>query len=195
MLGRLGNLELAVSNIALSIESLAFLPMVGFHIGTVTLVGQAMGKGRPEEGAYATISAFHITLLYMMIVAAIFIFLPRPLLHLFQSNRYSTAQFDEILGMGVILMRFVALFCFFDALNLVFSGALKGAGDTRFIMWTIGALSLGLMIIPVYLAIEVMGAGLYTVWILATVYVAALGTAFMLRYGNGKWKQMRIIEY
>ena len=143
MLGRFGNLELAVSNIALSIESLAFLPMVGFHIGTVTLVGQAMGKGRPEEGAYATISAFHITLLYMMIVAAIFIFLPGPLLHLFQSNRYSTAQFDEILGMGVILMRFVALFCFFDALNLVFSGALKGAGDTRFIMWTIGALSIG----------------------------------------------------
>ena len=195
MIGRLGDLELAVSNIALSIESLAFLPMVGFHIGTVTLVGQAMGKGRPEEGAYATISAFHITLLYMMIVAAIFIFLPRPLLHLFQSHRYSTAQFDEILKMGVILMRFVALFCFFDALNLVFSGALKGAGDTRFIMWTIGALSLCLMIIPVYLATEVMGAGLYTVWILATVYVASLGTAFMLRYGNGKWKQMRIIEY
>ncbi len=195
MLGRLGNLELAVSNIALSIESLSFLPMVGFHIGTVTLVGQAMGKGRPEEGAYATISAFHITLLYMMIVAAIFIFLPKPLLHLFQSNRYSTAQFAEILKVGVILMRFVALFCFFDALNLVFSGALKGAGDTRFIMWTIGALSIGLMIIPVYLAIEVMGAGLYTVWILATVYVASLGTAFMLRYGNGKWKQMRIIEY
>ena len=195
MLGRLGDLELAVSNIVLSIQALSFLPMVGFHIGTVTLVGQAMGRGRPEEGAYATISAFHITLLYMMIVAALFIFLPEPLLNLFKSARYGAAQFDEILGMGVILMRFVVLFCFFDALNLVFSGALKGAGDTRFIMWTIGALSFGIMIIPVYLATEVLGAGVYTAWVLATVYVGALGTAFMLRYRNGRWKEMRIIEY
>ena len=195
MLGRLGDLELAVSNIVLSIQALSFLPMVGFHIGTVTLVGQAMGRGRPEEGAYATISAFHITLLYMMIVAALFIFLPEPLLNLFKSDRYSVAQFAEILGMGFILMRFVVLFCFFDALNLVFSGALKGAGDTRFIMWTIGALSFGIMIIPVYLATEVLGAGVYTAWVLATVYVGALGTAFMLRYRNGRWKEMRIIEY
>ena len=195
MLGRLGDLELAVSNIVLSIQALSFLPMVGFHIGTVTLVGQAMGRGRPEEGAYATISAFHITLLYMMIVAALFIFLPEPLLNLFKSDRYSVAQFAEILGMGAILMRFVVLFCFFDALNLVFSGALKGAGDTRFIMWTIGALSFGIMIIPVYLATEVLGADVYTAWVLATVYVGALGTAFMLRYRNGRWKEMRIIEY
>ena len=195
MLGRIGDLELAVSNIALSIENLSFLPMVGFHIGTVTLVGQAMGKGRPEEGAYAAISAFHITMAYMLCVAAIFIFLPKPLLCLFQSNRYSDVQFAQILDLGATLMRFVALFCFFDAMNLVFSGALKGAGDTRFIMWTIGALSIGVMIVPVYVAVEIMGAGLYTVWILAVLYGASLGTAFLLRYGNGKWKQMRIIEY
>ena len=195
MLGRIGDLELAVSNIALSIQNLSFLPMVGFHIGTVTLVGQAMGKGRPEEGAYAAISAFHITMAYMLCVAAIFIFLPKPLLCLFQSNRYSDVQFAQILHLGATLMRFVALFCFFDAMNLVFSGALKGAGDTRFIMWTIGALSIGVMIVPVYVAVEIMGAGLYTVWILATLYGASLGTAFLLRYGNGKWKQMRIIEY
>jgi len=195
MLGRIGDLELAVSNIALSIENLSFLPMVGFHIGTVTLVGQAMGKGRPEEGAYAAISTFHITMAYMLCVAAIFIFLPQPLLCLFQSNRYSDVQFAQILHLGVTLMRFVALFCFFDAMNLVFSGALKGAGDTRFIMWTIGALSIGVMIVPVYIAVEIMGAGLYTVWILAALYGASLGTAFLLRYGNGKWKQMRIIEY
>ena len=51
------------------------------------------------------------------------------------------------------------------------------------------------MIVPVYIAVEIMGAGLYTVWILAVLYGASLGTAFLLRYGNGKWKQMRIIEY
>ncbi|MBP1742473.1 MAG: hypothetical protein H6Q48_4766 [Deltaproteobacteria bacterium] len=61
-------------------------------------------------------------------------------------------------------------------------------------MWTIGALSLGVMIIPVYVAVEVAGAGIYAAWTLATVYVWALGMAFMLRYRQGKWKRMRVIE-
>jgi len=194
ILGRLGDLELAASNIVLSIETLAFLPMVGFHIGNATLVGQAVGRGCPEDGVYSTTSALHITLAYMMVIAAIFVFMPEPLLYLFKANHYTPGQYAGIMDLGVILMRFVAVFCFFDALNLIFSGAIKGAGDTRFIMWTIAALSLGVMIIPVYLAVEVFDAGIYTAWTLATLYACALGLAFMLRYRRGKWKKMRVIE-
>jgi MATE family multidrug resistance protein len=194
MVGRLGDLELAASNIVLAIESLSFLPMVGFHIGNATLMGQAIGRGRPEEGAYATTSAVHITLVYMMFLAVVFVLAPEPLLRLFRADQHTPAQYTDIMALGVILLRFVAAFSFFDALNLIFSSAIKGAGDTRFIMWTIGALSLGVMIIPVYVAVEVVGAGIYAAWTVATVYVCALGMAFMLRYRQGKWKRMRVIE-
>ncbi len=194
ILGRLGDLELAASNIVLSIETLSFLPMVGFHIGNATLVGQAIGEGQPEEGVYATISALHITMAYMLVVAAVFVFTPEPLLGLFQAHNHTPAQYDKIMDIGIILLRFVAVFCLFDALNLVFSGALKGAGDTRFIMWTVAGLSLGVMILPVYVAVEVLGAGLYTAWVLATLYISALGIAFWWRYQRGKWKKMRVIE-
>jgi multidrug resistance protein, MATE family len=195
MVGRLGDLELAASNIVLSIESLSFLPMVGFHVGTATLVGQAIGRRKPEDGIYATMSALHITIAYMVLVAFVFVVMPEPLLKLFKAYQYTVAQYTEIMNVGVILMRFVAIFCFFDALNLVFSGAIKGAGDTRFIMWTIGALSLGMMIIPMYVAVEILRVGLYTTWVLATCYICALGIAFMLRYRQGKWKSMRVIEF
>jgi multidrug resistance protein, MATE family len=194
MVGRLGDLELAASNIVLAIESLSFLPMVGFHIGNATLMGQAIGRGRPEEGAYATTSAVHITLVYMMFLAVVFVLAPEPLLRLFRADQHTAAQYADIMALGVVLLRFVAAFSFFDALNLIFSSAIKGAGDTRFIMWTIGALSLGVMIIPVYVAVAVLGAGIYAAWTLATVYVWALGMAFMLRYRQGKWKRMRVIE-
>jgi MATE family multidrug resistance protein len=194
MLGRLGDLELAASNIVLSIETLSFLPMVGFHIGNATLVGQAIGGGRPKEGVDATTSTLHITMAYMMLVAAIFVFTPEPLLHLFKADHHNPSQYSEIMDLGVILLRFVAVFCIFDALNLVFSGAMKGAGDTQFIMWTIAALSLGVMIAPVYIAVEIIGAGLYTAWTLATLYICGLGVAFMLRYRQGRWMKMRVIE-
>jgi MATE family multidrug resistance protein len=194
MVGRLGELELAASNIVLSIESLSFLPMVGFHIGNATLMGQAIGRRQPEEGAYATTSAIHITLVYMMFLAAVYVFAPGPLLRLFRADLQTPIQYAEIMALGIILLRFVAVFSFFDALNLIFSSAIKGAGDTRFIMWTIAALSLGVMIVPTYIVVEIMGAGIYAAWTIATVYVCALGMAFMLRYRQGRWKRMRVIE-
>ncbi|MFP3927380.1 MAG: MATE family efflux transporter [Desulfobacteraceae bacterium] len=194
MLGRVGDLELAASNIVLSIETVSFLPMVGFHIGTAILVGQAVGKGRPEDGEYATTSGLHVTLVYMALVAGVFLGVPERLLGLFRPGHQTIAEYAEVLALGVPLMRFVAIYCFFDALNLIFSGALKGAGDTRFIMFTIAMLSLGVMIIPVYIAVEVLSAGLFTVWVLATLYICGLGVAFLLRYLNGNWKRMKVIE-
>lgn len=194
MLGRLGDLELAASNIVLSIEALAFMPMVGFHIGNATMVGQAIGRHDPEGGVEATTSALHITLAYMMPLAAVFIFMPEPFLSLFNTGDRHLPQYGEIMELAIILMRFVAVFCFFDALNLIYSGAIKGAGDTRFIMWTIAAVCLGLMVLPVYVAVEIAGAGIYTVWTFASAYACALGVAFMLRYRHGAWKRMRVIE-
>jgi MATE family multidrug resistance protein len=194
MLGRIGNLELATSNIVLSILSLAFMPMVGFHIGNSTLVGQAIGKGQPDEGVYATSSALHITMTYMVIIAIIFFFLPEPLLRLFQSNKESFSHANEIIALGKNLLRFVVLYCLFDALNLVYSGAIKGAGDTKFTMWAIAVLSICIMIIPVFIAVEFFNAGIYTAWILASLYVCTLGLTFMMRYRQGKWKKMRVIE-
>ena len=84
MIGRLGDLELAASNIVLSIETLAFLPMVGFHIGNATLVAQAIGRGRPEDGVYSTNSALHLVFFYMIFIATTFLLLPGPFLQLFK---------------------------------------------------------------------------------------------------------------
>ena len=194
MLGRLGNLELATTNIVLSIESIAFLPVFGFHVGTMTLVGQAIGNGQPEDAVCATTSSLHIAVAYMSFMMVIFVFFPEPLLNLFRNDHVDPALTHQIMDLGIVLLRFVAVFSLFDAMNLVFSGALKGAGDTKFIMWTIAALACGVMIVPVYLAVEVFKAGIYIAWFLVTFYVATLGIAFYLRYRHGKWKQMRIIE-
>ena len=194
MLGRLGQTELAVSNIVLSIESLSFMPMVGFHIGTATLVGQAIGSGNPDEGATATLNALHITFAYMAFLSAVFLLFPKPLLHIFSAG-HRPGDYIEIARLGVILLRFVAVFCFFDSLNLIFSGAIKGAGDTRFIMWTIAILSPTVMMIPSYLAANTFHANIYVMWTILTLYICVLGLAFMLRYKQGKWKQMRVIEH
>jgi len=40
----------------------------------------------------------------------------------------------------------------------------------------------------------VFGMGIMAGWTIATVYVSALGIAFLLRFLGGKWKSMKVIE-
>jgi len=186
MVGRIGKVELAATNMVFSINSLAFMPMMGFSLGTSTLVGQALGRNRADDAIAATKATIHIVLGY--------IFLPQPLLALFRPRHLAPENFAPIVSIGIILLRFVAAYIFFDALYMVCIGVLKGAGDTRFIMFSIGVLSLAIMIMPVYIGVEVFGAGLYYAWSCATGFVFFLFGVSYWRYRQGRWKHVRVIE-
>ncbi len=195
IVGRIGKLELAVTNIVLSINSLAFMPMMGFSLGTSTLVGQALGRNRVDEALAATKATIHIVLFYIFLLLFLFLLVPQPLLELFRPNHMTPEGYAAIREAGIILLRFVAAYLFFDALYMVCIGVLKGAGDTRFIMWSIGLLSLAVMILPIYIGVEVFGAGLYYAWSCATLFVFCLFAASFWRYQQGRWKKVRVIEH
>jgi MATE family multidrug resistance protein len=78
-------------------------------------------------------------------------------------------------------------------MNLIFSFALRGAGDTRFVTAVSVVLAWPLMVLPTWLSVQ-RGWGLYWAWAFATCYVIALGLTFLLRFRAGKWKSMRVIE-
>jgi MATE family multidrug resistance protein len=88
----------------------------------------------------------------------------------------------------------MAFFISFDALYFSFIGVLKGAGDTRFIMWSIGITTMVVMILPITIGITFLGWEVYACWILLTLYVLSLCTISFLRYRQGKWKNIRVIE-
>jgi len=194
MVGRIGKLELAVTNIVLSINSLAFMPMMGFSLGTSTLVGQALGRNRVDEALAATRATIHIVLFYIFWLLLLFLFLPGALLELFRPQHMTPEGYSAIRDAGVILLRFVSVYIFLDALYMVCIGVLKGAGDTRFIMWSIGLLSLIVMILPIYIGVELFGAGLYYAWSCATCFIFFLFATSFWRYRQGRWKKVRVIE-
>ena len=194
MIGRLGKIELAASNVAFAINTLAFLPMIGFSIGTSTLVGQAIGAGRPGDARRATLGTLQLTSVYMILVAVVFMVFPMPLLRLFSPPGAAGGEYAAILEAGRVLLRFVAAYTLVDAVNVVLSGTLKGAGDTRFVGLTITLGSAGLFMLPVYVSLEWLGAGLYTAWFFAAFYVCAMAVFFAWRYRQGKWESMRVID-
>jgi MATE family multidrug resistance protein len=194
IIGRLGKAELAATNIIISLDLVAFLPCVGFHIATSVLVGQSLGAGKPEHGARATGNAIRLSMLYMGGMSLLFLFAPHFLLELFRPLDMSDAEFIPVLEMGTIMLRFVAAYSLLDAMMLMYSGALKGAGDTRFVMWSIGACSLGIVVVPLYLAVEWFGSGYMVPWSLISLYVLVLALIFGWRFRQGKWRTMSVIE-
>ena len=87
----------------------------------------------------------------------------------------------------------MAVYSVADSINVTFSFALRGAGDTRFVSLLTFALAWPIMVVPTYLAVRT-GASIYWPWGFATAYILAMAICFYLRFRSGRWKTMRVIE-
>ena len=126
-------------------------------------------------------------------MASAYLFLPELFLRPFES-RADPAEFGPVRDLSVVLLRFVAIYCVFDAAYIVFSAAIKGAGDTRFVMWVMVVLSSFVMVIPTYLFVVVWRLSIYFSWGIITGYIIIASLIFYWRFKGGKWKSMRVIE-
>ncbi|RMF60876.1 MAG: MATE family efflux transporter [Calditrichaeota bacterium] len=193
LVGKIGVIELAASNIAFNINTLAFLPMYGMTIAVSTVVGQRLGENRPELAEKATWSAFHLAFIYFFVLGLGYFFLPDLFIFPF-ALQAEKEHFDSIQYMIEVLLKFVAVYCLFDAGNMIFSGALKGAGDTRFVAISSVVLSWVLMLIPSYITLRFFSGNIYWLWLFVTLYIAGLCVIFFWRFQKGRWKSMRVIE-
>lgn len=191
--GKLGTVSLAATNIAFNINSLAFMPMLGSGIAISVLVGQHLGADKPHLAEKTVYSGFHVTLLYMSLISAAYVLTPGIFIAPFAAQS-DPETFAEIGALAVILLRFVAVFGIFDTLNIVFAAGIKGAGDTRFVMFSMFVFAVIGMAIPTYVAINYLGYGLMASWVIVTASVSLLGFTFLIRFLGGRWKSMRVIE-
>ena len=136
--GRMGADALAASNIALSINNVAFMPLVGIGIAAATLVGQYQGRGDSATAARAGWTALKIGWLYMAAIAASFLLFPHGYFLLFTGRGDGGVHLDQVLPVGRGLLWMMAAWGMGDAANVILAGALKGAGDTRFVLgWSL----------------------------------------------------------
>jgi MATE family multidrug resistance protein len=191
--GKLGVIPLSSSNIAFNINTVAFMPMVGIGTGVSILVGQYIGKGRPEEGEKITYTGFLITFIYMCLIALTYVIFPDFYIKFFRPKVYK-GDFDKVRNLTVILLRFVAFYSVFDTMNVIFLSGLRGAGDTKFIMKVFLFATIFIFFIPLSLFTFIFNYGIFTNWAIATVYVIVIGFIFFVRFLKGEWKKFKVIE-
>ncbi len=190
--GRLGETATAATTLAFNVNLLAFMPMIGLGLALSTVVGHQLGAERPALAARAIRTCFVIASVYMGTMALGYVLFPG--LFTAGHRRFSDpTEFARIYDLTVVLLRFVAAYCLFDSMNVIFVSALKGAGDTRFILVN-SLVMTPILVVLVGGGVVFFGLGIIWAWSVVTVWISALGLIYAARFLQGHWKTMRVIE-
>ena len=193
IIARISDVASAATALAFSINMIVFVPILGLGIAVTTLVGQHIGEQKPDLAARATWSALWLGLPYTLVFGLAYFFVPTWFL---VAHDVGTAEFAQIQELAVVLLMFVAVYCLFDTVQLIFVSAIKGAGDTYFVvfftvfssvLFLLGG-SLGA------LQFDHQNWQINWWWASLTIWIFALGLVYYLRFQQGKWRSMNVIE-
>ncbi|MFT5423371.1 MAG: MATE family multidrug resistance protein [Phycisphaerales bacterium] len=179
--------------IALQFMHLSFMPTVGLSIATQAMVGKAMGAGKPELARAHAMLGLKFAVIYMGLCAVAFVIWRREAIGVFLPPGISPEGAAKVVTVGALVMIAAAVFQVFDAVAIILSAALRGAGDT---IWpgVVGIiLSWGCVVGLGRLMVEVAPQmGSVGPWAGASIYIILLSVAMVWRFAGGAWKTMKL---
>jgi len=185
-----GIAEAAAATIVFNWDILAFIPMLGLNIGVISLIGRFVGARNMEKTNQVIASGFLLSLGYTGFLAIIFVSFRLPLVQMFVSPG---EHYEAIIELTSFMMLGLATYIMADALRLVASAVLRGAGDTRWLMIS-SALLYWSMLFLQYLFIRVFDYGPRASWVLFIVMIFSICIICLLRLKGGKWRRLEVLE-
>ncbi|MBR7144209.1 MAG: MATE family efflux transporter [Lentisphaeria bacterium] len=179
------------SSIVFGINNLAFCPIMGIGMTASILVGQSIGANDIPHAKRSVRSARTIMLIYMTVMIILFAVFPNVVLDPFVRSG-DTAQL-EVMRLAKIMLLFIAAYLFGDGLVLVYSNAVRGAGDTRYMMYLTLIMAWVVFAIPCVI-MRLLGCSVWYLWGCLSLYILLFGWLCYQRYRGGKWTKMKVIE-
>ena len=185
IVAQLGTNEFATHQICMTIITLSFAFGDGLGVAGSAFVGQNLGADRPDLSELYAKAARRVGLCISVVVAALFWFGGDFLISLFSDE-------EEIVQLGGKIMKIIAIVATMQIEQTIYTGCLRGAGDTRYTavisFCSIGAIRPALS----YLLCYPLGLGVIGAWIALLLDQATRYVASTLRFASGKWKTIRL---
>lgn len=185
---QLGDVAAAAHGVAVRIEALAYLPGTAFQVAATTLTGQFLGA-RNEARATQSTAVACVLGASVMSAAGLVLFLgAEPLVRLFVRG-----DAEDVIAQAAPLLRIVSVSMPVLAVSMVFSGALRGAGDTRWpFVFTLISM-LGVRIPGAYLLTQPSwGLGVAGAWYAMIGEIFTRGLLVTVRFVQGAWKKIEV---
>lgn len=181
----LGAIAYASHTVAVSVESLSFMPGIGFAIATTTLVGQLLGANQAYAAERVGWEGFKMAGTVMGIFGLIFFFFSETVVRLFTND-------PQVIPVASVLMKIAAIEQPLMALEFVLAGALRGAGDTKWAMY-ISAIGNWFVRIPLLLFfIYILKLDIAYIWVAFIIDWTIRAVIAILRFKSGKWKEIKV---
>lgn len=195
LVGLFGTLHLTAGWITLRYMHMSFMPAVGFSVATASLVGRYIGAGQPDLAANRARVAVVMALCYMTVCGLLLGIFRHELIGFFAWGAGSTEEEAAVVvRIGGWMMICAAVFQTFDAVGIVYSGALRGAGDTVVPGLATVVLCWGVIVgLGYILATRVPQWESFGPWLAASIYIIALGFFMGGRFESGRWRSIRLV--
>ena len=181
----LGTVLFATHQVCINIQALSFMTGQAFGVAATSLLGQSLGKRRPDMAQAYTSRTRRIGMGVSLIIGICFFLFGRQIVGLYNND-------PQIVNMGAQILMFVAFLQPFQSSQFILSGALRGAGDTRatavITFITVLLVRPGLAL----LTIHVFHWGLYGAWLALVSDQLLRSLLVLIRYNSGKWKTARV---
>lgn len=185
IIGQIGTAELAIAHVLVNLALLLILPGVGLGMAATTLVSHSLGEQRPHEAYRWGWDVVRVAVVVLFVMGLPFWLVPELVLQLFTRD-------PDLLALGTWPLRITGLGMTLDAIALVLTQALLGAGASRTVM----GVNLGsqwLIFLPcAYLAGPILGGGLLAVWLLQSLYRTMTSVIFAIMWERKHWADIRI---
>jgi MATE family multidrug resistance protein len=195
LVGRFGSDHMTAGWAVLGYMHLSFMPAVGFSAAVAAIVGRRIGEGLPDVAAARARLGLLLAMGYMTLCAVVMVVFREPLVAIFAGGEDTPPErVDRIVAIGMQLMICAAIFQTVDAIGVVCTGALRGAGDTVWpgvatllLSWTfiVGG---GWALVTFFPAMESLGP-----WIGASVYIILYGVTMCVRWESGTWRRISLL--
>ena len=178
----MGTVAVAAHHLAVQAESLSYLPAFGFSIAATTLVGQAVGARLKDEAKrFGTIAA-NVGLISMTFTGILLFVFSAPLITLF-------TQDAAVIELGSRLLKIVAFAQPLQSYQLIYTGALRGAGDSRWPFYINLCGVWGIRVLCSLILVLGFGLGLEWVWGAMLLDLCFRGIVCWKRFANQRWYQ------
>ncbi|MHC4178699.1 MAG: MATE family efflux transporter [Planctomycetota bacterium] len=200
VINQLGDRATAAHGVAICVESMAFLPGAAFQMAAMTLTGQYLGAGDLRKASRSVLMACLVGGGLMVSMGVLFYIRALPLAQLFVRSEQA-----DVALLAAPLLQTVSLAIPALALTMILTGALRGAGDTRWplIFSLVGML--GVRIPAAYWlafeSIRIPGTewiipgcdlGVLGAWCAMVTDVTLRAALVVSRFWHGGWKRVEV---
>lgn len=186
----LGSTVATASTIMFNWDMVSFVPLLGLEVASMSLVGRYVGAKNYEAAERATRSAVLLGWGYSIIVLFAFVLFPHYLVDMFKPD-VLTASYEESKTLAIFMVRLAAVYVTIEAIMVVYSGALRGAGDTFWVMCVMVTLN-WITTITLWLTTYVFDLGPKIGWLSVVIIFISFPIVLYWRFKSGKWKKAKI---